>query len=159
MARKQPEDTNYFHYYNANPKNRHVGDCLLRALSKALDVSWDDVLDGLVVFAHKTKQPPGEQSNFEKYLSQMGYVKVAQPKHPDGTKLTGEEFCELLDDAGIENDVLANIGAEHITVFVDVGGGFEHQCWDIWNCTKRKIGKVYMRREDLSKWSDIHQKL
>ena len=29
-------------YYNPNPTGRHVGDCAVRAVAKALDISWDD---------------------------------------------------------------------------------------------------------------------
>ena len=159
MARKQPEDTNYFQFHNANPKNRHTDDCLLRALSVALNKSWDDVLDGLVAIAHKKKTIPGVQSVYEKYLQDNGFTTVRQPKYVNGRKYTGKEFCELLNDAGIENPVLANIGASHITVFMDEDMGCEHRCWDIWDCTNHKIGKVYMRKEDLSKWFDIGQRL
>ena len=28
-------------YYNENPTGRHVGDCSVRAVSKALDIDWE----------------------------------------------------------------------------------------------------------------------
>lgn len=40
---KRPEDNKYFHYYNANPKNKDTKDCTYRALSLFLDKSWDDI--------------------------------------------------------------------------------------------------------------------
>ena len=44
MTRKLPKDTEYFHYNNANPKNKHTGDCVIRAISLALDKRYKDVL-------------------------------------------------------------------------------------------------------------------
>lgn len=32
-----------YEYYNPNPKNKQTGDCVVRALCKALDKSWDEV--------------------------------------------------------------------------------------------------------------------
>ena len=35
-----------FRYFNSNPtKNIRVGDCAVRALSKALGITWDDAYD------------------------------------------------------------------------------------------------------------------
>lgn len=32
---KIPNNTESFHYYNANPKNKNVGDCVVRAIAFA----------------------------------------------------------------------------------------------------------------------------
>jgi len=33
-----------FYYYNANPKGRNVGDCIYRAMSLFLGLSWEDTI-------------------------------------------------------------------------------------------------------------------
>ena len=33
---------NHFVYTNPNPKNKEIGDCTVRAISLALDQSWED---------------------------------------------------------------------------------------------------------------------
>lgn len=39
-----------FRYYNPNPRNRSgVGDCTVRAVSKALGVSWESAYIDLVI--------------------------------------------------------------------------------------------------------------
>lgn len=30
-----------FVYYNPNPQDLHVGDCVIRAVSKATDLTWE----------------------------------------------------------------------------------------------------------------------
>lgn len=40
-----------FKYYNANPLGRHVSDCTVRAISLALDISWDTAFDMLSKYA------------------------------------------------------------------------------------------------------------
>ena len=34
-------------FYNPNPSNQRVGDCSVRAISRALDKSWEDIYLGL----------------------------------------------------------------------------------------------------------------
>ena len=40
---KFPE-TEFFHYFNANPKNRITGDCRIRAISVACEVPYNQVV-------------------------------------------------------------------------------------------------------------------
>ena len=48
MTRQQKyPDTNTFHFYNANPKNKYTGDCVIRAISTALEQSWEQTIKEL----------------------------------------------------------------------------------------------------------------
>ena len=40
-----------FEYYNANPYNRHISDCVIRSISVLTDRSWKDVYDELTDLA------------------------------------------------------------------------------------------------------------
>ena len=40
-----------FHYYNANPYKRRVNDCTVRAISLALNITWDNAYDLLSSYA------------------------------------------------------------------------------------------------------------
>ena len=42
--RKIPEDTRTVHCYNANAKNKFGSDCVVRAISTALNQSWEDTV-------------------------------------------------------------------------------------------------------------------
>ena len=37
-----------YRYYNINPKNKTVGDCTVRAISKAMGQDWETTYDGVL---------------------------------------------------------------------------------------------------------------
>lgn len=45
-----PDDTDYFRYFNANPKGKLTRDCMLRAVAAACGISWDEALDKLAQY-------------------------------------------------------------------------------------------------------------
>lgn len=69
MIRTIPKDTKYFHYYNSNPKGIRAGDCAIRALSLALNQTWEDTLQELTQVALKCKRGPTETATIAKYLN------------------------------------------------------------------------------------------
>lgn len=124
MIKKIPQDTKYFHYYNANPKGIRAGDCAIRALSLALNQTWEDTLQGLTEVALKCKRNPTELATIAKYLNQKGWRKELQPKHLDGTKYTGKQFI----DARLKGSVIiCKIRPHHISV---IYGGRFYDTWD-----------------------------
>ena len=134
MIRKIPEDTKYFHYYNSNPKGIRAGDCAIRALSLALNQTWEDTLQGLTEVALKCKRSPTEIDTIAKYLNQKGWRKEPQPKHLDGTKYTGRQFI----DARLKSSVIiCNIGPHHMSVIY--GGKF----YDTWDPSDYTIGNYW----------------
>lgn len=144
MIRKIPQDTAYFRYYNANPKDRRTADCVVRAIAVSSGKSWDKVLDGLVEVAHKYKIMVNDIPCFDRYLQSLGYTKMKQPRKPDNTKYTGEEFCRDYLGKFIlgEYDVVANIGGHHTIAIVD------RQVVDIWNSSYKTIGNYWIRRRE-----------
>lgn len=134
MIRNIPKDTKYFHYYNANPKGIRAGDCAIRALSLALNQTWEDTLQGLTAVALKCKRSPTETTTIAKYLNQKGWRKELQPKHLDGTMYTGKQFI----DARLKNPVIiCKIGPHHISVIY--GGRF----YDTWDPSDYTVGNYW----------------
>lgn len=144
MIKKIPQDTEYFRYYNANPKDRRTGDCVFRAIALSTGKTWDEVLDDLTVYAHKYKVAPNDTAAYDKYLKDLGYTKMAQPRKKDNTKYTGEEFCrDYLSKFRLgKYDVVAHIGGHHIVAIVDC------QVVDIWNSSYKTIGNYWIRRRE-----------
>ena len=134
--RKIPKDTSVFHFYNANPKNRRTGDCVIRALSLFLDKSWDDVLEGLFEVAMKEKTVPTDDTCYKKYLSSLGYTMKKQPRKSDNTKYTGTEFCKKV--AKSNHKYLVHIGGHHIVCIS------ENKINDIWDSSDGCIGNYWV---------------
>lgn len=130
-------DTETFHFYNANPKNHRTGDCVIRAIATATGKSWDEVLIGLTETALKHKQSPCDAACYDKYLKSIGWVKHKQPRNLiDNTKFTGEEFCRIF---AKDEPIIANIGGHHIVCIK------ERKVWDIWDSTGGCIGNYWTK--------------
>lgn len=149
-ARKYP-DTDYFHFYNANPKGKMTGDCVIRAITTALNQPYEQTLREMAEMTIKTGYMLCVNEGIEKYMQSKGWIRLKQPKKPDGTKYTGVEFCRTLmhpiyseelnlTDKDFEiNRVLANIGGHHIVAIV------AGQIYDTWNSADGSIGIVWVK--------------
>lgn len=69
----------YIHY-NPNPVGRNsVGDCSVRAISKALDISWDDAFDLLADSAKGMGDMPSSNSVIAAVLRMHGFYRENLP--------------------------------------------------------------------------------
>lgn len=135
-------DTKTFHYYNANPKNRLTTDCVIRALSTAMEQDYNKTVMELAEMQCKTGYDNGDTKLIEKYLQSKGWVKNKQPRKDDNTKYTGKEWCEEVQTHRhwYSPYMIANIGGGHI-VAIMFG-----QVYDTWDCTHKCIGNYWERR-------------
>lgn len=90
-------------YFNPNPEGRAVGDCAVRAVSAALDVSWDKAFLLMVIEAFHQKDMPSSNSVWGAVLRQHGFTRHAIPndcpdcytfedfanEHPQGVYVLG----------------------------------------------------------------------
>lgn len=136
---KIPEDTRTFHYFNANPKNKRGGDCTARAISTALNQSWEDTIREMTEFGIKIGYVFNDKRTIEGYLKSKGWVKQKQPRRNDNTRYTGSEFCKMRKSKNIKDDVIAYIGRGHIVCIKD------NKIQDIWNSSKNCIGNYFIK--------------
>lgn len=79
--------------YNPNPTARHVGDCTVRALSKALGVDWETAYALLAKNGFLMGDMPSSDSVWGAVLRQNGFYRYAIPNEcPDC--YTAEDFCK-----------------------------------------------------------------
>lgn len=94
-----------FQYYNPNPRNKNglVGDCTIRAVSKALGVSWESAYIDLVIQGYLLGDMPSSNVVMNSYLHSQGFTRHAIPDqcpdcytigdfakdHPEGTYIVG----------------------------------------------------------------------
>lgn len=96
--------------YNPNPNGARVGDCVIRALSKALDKSWEDTYLELCMCGLRLCDMPSANHVWGAYLKEQGYTRHILPdtcsdcytvrdfcaEHPKGTyilSLNGHVIC------------------------------------------------------------------
>lgn len=81
-----------FIYFNPNPLERNVGDCSIRALSKALDISWEDAFAKVSTNAFRMADMPSSDAVWGSVLRQNGFYRKAIPNTcPDC--YTADDFC------------------------------------------------------------------
>lgn len=81
-----------FKLYNANPSNKRVGDCVIRAISKALDKPWEEVYVNLCIKGFMMADLPSSNVVWGSYLKQNGFTRdVVSNECPDC--YTVADFC------------------------------------------------------------------
>ena len=99
-----------FSYYNPNPAGRNVGDCTVRAMSKALGTNWERAYTALCLQGFMMNDMPSSNAVWGAYLRENGFTRRIIPddcpdcytvrefalEHPDGTyilALSGHVVC------------------------------------------------------------------
>lgn len=59
--------------YNPNPCGRSVGDCAVRAVSKALNQTWEETYIGLALEGFKSGDLPNADDVWGRYLKSHGF--------------------------------------------------------------------------------------
>ena len=139
MSKKENRypDTTVFHYYNANPKNKISGDCVIRAISTALEQDYVTTYRELFELSIKTGYIVNDKKNYDKYLKLKGWTKYSQPTKSNGKKFTGKEFCREI--ALSSKRYIAHIGTHHIVAIVD------NKVNDTWDSTGGCIGNYWVK--------------
>lgn len=66
-------------YYNPNPDRKSVGDCVVRALSKAFKDSWENIYVDLSMLGYDMHDMPNSNAVWGEYLKLNGYRRYAIP--------------------------------------------------------------------------------
>lgn len=81
-----------FKEYNPNPMARRVGDCAVRAISKALDVDWETAYSIIATNGFAMGDMPSSDAVWGAVLRQHGFYRSAIPNTcPDC--YTAADFC------------------------------------------------------------------
>lgn len=145
MNRQQKyPDTTTFHYHNQNPKNRITTDCVIRAISTATEIPYNQVVMELAKLQCETGYDDGDSKLYDKYLQSKGWIKKHQPRKLENTKYTGKEFCREVYEGttwgeGDYTRIVAHIGGNHVVAIID------GKVWDIWNSTDGCIGNYWVK--------------
>ena len=75
-------------YFNPNPVGRTVGDCVVRAIAKALDISWEDAFALVCTNGFRMGDMPSSDSVWGSVLRQHGFYKKALQGDD-----TADDFC------------------------------------------------------------------
>ena len=119
--------------YNPNPQNKNIGDCVIRAISKALNQSWEHTYSDLAALGLRMKDLPNANNVWGAYLKQHGFSKRIIPDTcPDC--YTVRDFCA---DHPAGTYVLST--GDHV---IAVRNGNHFDTWD----SSDEVPQFYWRR-------------
>ena len=121
--------------YNPNPAGRSVGDCVIRALSKVLNLPWDKVYVELCIQGFLMKDMPSSDAVWGAYLKSQGFRRYVIPNDcPD---------CYTIRDFAIDHPsgTYAVGTGTHVVAVTD--GGIYFDSWDSGN----EVPIFYWRKE------------
>lgn len=111
-----------YEHYNPNPAGRAVGDCAVRAISKALDQTWEETYVGLALEGFQRGDLPNADSVWGPYLKARGLT-----RHwlPDGCP-----DCYTAADFAADHPrgtFILSMPGRHVVAVVD---GVVYDSWD-----------------------------
>jgi hypothetical protein len=110
-----------FKYYNPHPSQRRIGDCVIRAISKVLDLEWNDTYTALCLQGYVMSDLPSSNQIWGAFLRKQGFIRQVIPNEcPDC--YTVEDFCK---DHPTGIYVLGT--GSHAVAVVD---GFYYDAWE-----------------------------
>ena len=114
-----------YEYYNPNPEGRGVGDCAVRALSKALGKSWEETYTGLALEGFFQGDLPNADAVWGPYLYAHGFRRHLIPDDGLG-RYTIADFA----DEHPEGVFVLSMPGRHVVTVVD------GVVYDSWNSTR-----------------------
>ena len=123
--------------YNANFKNKKTTECVVRAISVALNKSWEDTFKELSAYTLETGYMWNDNGacGFKKFLKLKGYDKQKMPRREDNTRYTVKEFIEELAN---KNSIYIISVAGHLTVVKNL------TLIDTWDCSNKSVGNYWI---------------
>ena len=141
------EDHKFFHFYQPNPCSNSTGDCVIRATSAVLNISWCEAVDRLAKAGNNEYTTLNDSKQLPKMLKKCGMEPLKAITH-DKALLNGEQFCEYATHRFKNGERLfVNVGRSHVVGVVPTDTpqyGQRYAVWDSWDCTKRKMGDFWV---------------
>ncbi len=126
-----------FIFYNTNPKDVFVEDCVIRALSLFLSLTWDEVYICLCEKGFELKDLPSSNRVWGSFLDDFGYIRNILPNKCPPC-YTVKEFCR---DFPLGTYLIGT--GDHVLVIID---GNYYDTWDSGDLTP-----IYYWKKDLDK--------
>lgn len=120
----------YYKYYQPNKKDLKddYGDCVIRSLTKALDMEWLDIFDEMQPMSREMQVPFNCRPCYEKYIESKGLKYYGISNKKGSKRPTVESFAK----EHKEGTYILRVAHHLVTV---VNGYY----YDTWDCGKKSL--------------------
>lgn len=127
-----------FIYYNPNPQDLRVGDCVIRAVSKATGLTWEQTYAKIVVYGFMMSDMPSANRVWREYLKDNGFNRYLIPDSCPNC-YTVKDFCNDNPNGTYILGIDGNNSGHVVTV---INGNY----YDTWD-SGQEIPDFYWRKE------------
>lgn len=122
-------NTDSYEYTNVNPKDKHGGDCVVRAVALACGQDWVTTVREMTELGIKLGFVLNDKHTYIKYLLNKGFMQCKEPRDINNRKMTVKEWLkrEGICESNQKCTIVANVGSHHVTCIVN---GKVHDIWD-----------------------------
>jgi len=135
-----PASHEFFEYRQENPLNRNIGDCVLRAIASANEISWNEVLDRLSRYRLVTVN---HVYAIENLLHHLGYVSFETDP-----AVTGAEFCRIATRYYRNGErLILDLGNAHMAAMLPYrteNGGIQYRVTDTFDSSSKIVTKYWV---------------
>ena len=125
-----------FVFYNPNPQQKLVGDCVLRAISRIQGISWEQAFVELMAEAYKLSDMPSSNYVWGSYLKSKGYVRTNLPN-------TCPDCYRVMDFCADHPDGKYIVATGTHVIAVDSGN-----IWDSWDSSDEIVTYYWKKKEE-----------
>ena len=134
----------YFHYYNNNPNNREIGDCVFRALALFLDKSWEDIarlnMETYLETGVMLDGTKDDEIMVDKILSGTpGVRELTKEEIYKGSYVPGFTIQKFIDNCDDRTYFVSASG--HVTVVKN------KQVWDTWDSSNYSPNRIFVKED------------
>ena len=123
---------------NVNPKGIKTGDCVVRALARANNISWEVAYLELSDIGLRKFRMPNDKQTYETWLKQHGWIKQKMPVWYDAFGNRNRYTVKALADEYPDIKMIISV-ARHLT-YVENG-----VLIDAWNCERSYVGNYWIK--------------
>ena len=140
------KEHHYFRYFQPNPQDNSIGDCVIRAYAGVFQVSWAEAA-GMLARACEYTTVQLNTGHFYQYLASEQQL-IHHPALKKGRRpYTVEELCRWLTGRYRNGErFFINVGDQHVAALIPVPDeewGSRYVAADSWDCTRRPSGDFW----------------
>ena len=136
-------ETECYRFYQPNPQDNYIGDCVVRAIAGVMGVSWKTAID---LLAEGLETTVNAREVFVPVLIRKGFCHH-EPITRSGKRLKGADFCKEMNRRYRNGErVFAFVGRNHVAAVVPMegNGSIVYKMVDSWDSTSRYIGEFFV---------------